>query len=75
MWSSLAKQSWSGRWSGSVLGSYYLEGVIWFLFERITLVWDVNCSHWEGGSSRWLRFLVIKMLSILSFLESKAIAK
>jgi hypothetical protein len=71
-------QSWSGRWSGPVLGSYHLEGVIWFLIERITLVWDVNCSHWVGGggdSSRWFWFLVIKTLSVLSFLESKVIAK
>jgi hypothetical protein len=44
-------QSWSGKLSGSILGSYHLEGVIWFLFEGITLTWDVNCSHWEGGSS------------------------
>jgi hypothetical protein len=59
----------------SVLGNCHLEGVIWFLFERITLVWDVNCSHWEGGSSWWLLFLVIKMLSVLFFLESKVIVK
>jgi hypothetical protein len=24
-------------WSGPVLGSYHLEGVIWFLFDRINL--------------------------------------
>jgi hypothetical protein len=58
-------------WSGPVLGSYHLEGVIWFLFKRITLARDVNCPLREGGSSRWLWFLVMKMLSVLSFLESK----
>jgi hypothetical protein len=26
----------------------------------------MNCSHWEGGSSRWLWFLVIKMLLVLA---------
>jgi hypothetical protein len=57
------------------LGSYHLEGIIWFLFERITLAWDVNCSHWEGGSSRVLQFIVIKILSVLSFLEYKVIVK
>jgi hypothetical protein len=69
------QQSWLGRWSGPVLGRYHLEGVIWFLFERITLIQDVNCRHWEGGSSRWLWLLVINMLSVLSFLESKVITK
>jgi hypothetical protein len=63
------------RWFGPVLRSYLLEGIIWFLSESITLAWDVNGSHWEGGSSRWLWFLVIKMLSVLSFLKSKVIAK
>jgi hypothetical protein len=51
------------------LGSYFLEGVIWFLFERITLAWDVNRPHWDGGSSRWLWFF-IKMLSVLSDKEN-----
>jgi hypothetical protein len=32
-----SQQSWSGRWSGSVLGSYHPEGVIWILFEGIIL--------------------------------------
>jgi hypothetical protein len=32
-------------------------------------------SYWGSGSSTWLWFLVIKMLSVLSFLESKVIAK
>jgi hypothetical protein len=60
-------------WSSS--GSYHLEGAIWHQFESITLAWDVNCPFWEGGSSRWLWFLVIKMLSVLFFLESKVICK
>jgi hypothetical protein len=36
--------------------------------------WD-NCPQWEGGSSRWLQFIVIKILPVLSFLESKVILK
>jgi hypothetical protein len=38
----------SGRWSGPDLGTYHLEGVIWFLFDTITLAQD-NCPHREGG--------------------------
>jgi hypothetical protein len=62
-------------YSGPVLENYHLEGVIWFPFERITWAQDVNCPHWEGGRSKWLLFLVRKMLSVLSFLESKVIVK
>jgi hypothetical protein len=42
--------------------------------ERITLAQD-NSPHWDGGSSRWLQFIVINILSVLSFLESKVIVK
>jgi hypothetical protein len=75
VWLWLAEQSWSGRQSGPVLGGYHLEGVIWSLFERITLAWVINCPHWECGSSRWFWFLVIKTLSVLSFLKSKVTVK
>jgi hypothetical protein len=29
------QQSWSGQWTAPVLGNYHLDGIIWFLFERI----------------------------------------
>jgi hypothetical protein len=47
------QQSWSGRWSGPDLGSYHLERVNWFLFERIlgiiVLTGRVAAAH--GSSS------------------------
>jgi hypothetical protein len=56
----------------SSFGTLSLEGVIWFLFERIH---GINCSHWKGGSSRELQFIVIKILSVLSFFGSMVIVK
>jgi hypothetical protein len=48
----------------SSFGSYHLEGIIWFLFERILgIIWP----HGEGGSSRWLQFIVIKIPILSSF--------
>jgi hypothetical protein len=68
------KAVWPGRWSGPVLGSYQLERVIWFLrgllWLRITLLTGMVAAP---GGSRW--FLVIKMLSVLSFLEFELILK
>jgi hypothetical protein len=40
------------------------------LFTCEYIVWVIspdNCPHWEGGSSRCLQFIFIKILSLLSF--------
>jgi hypothetical protein len=47
-------------------------GRIWFLFERIL---GATVLTGKVAAPRWLQFFVIKILAVLSFLESKVIIK
>jgi hypothetical protein len=70
-------------WTGEALNLSKADGLVQFwklspggsnLVPVREDSWD-NCPHWEGGNFRWFQFFVIRILSVLSFLEYKVIVK